>query len=737
VSPDRGPRSGAQHLQVPATDAAALLRGEHADPHRILGAHPVDGGVVIRALHPDATLVECLAADGTQTRLEPLHSPGLFGAFLPGRALPFAYRLRFTFPDHATWEFEDPYRFLPTIGEVDLHLFGEGTHRRLWECLGAHRRRFHDVDGVAFAVWAPAARSVSLVGEFCAWDGRLLPMRQLGSSGIFELFVPGVQDGALYKYEIHGADGVTRRKTDPFAMAMEAPPATASRVHHPRYRWEDGEWLAARPRRDAPREPMAIYELHLGSWARVPEEGNRPLTYREIAPRLAEYVTQLGFTHVELLPVMEHPFTGSWGYQVSGYYAPTARYGTPDDFRYFVDVCHRHGLGVILDWVPAHFPRDEFALARFDGTALYEHADPRRGAHPDWGTLIFNYGRNEVRNFLIANALYWLEEFHVDGLRVDAVASMLYLDYSRAPDEWIPNPYGGRENLEAIAFLRQLNETIQAEQPGCFTVAEESTAWPGVTRPVRDGGLGFTFKWNMGWMHDTLHYLAHDPVHRRYHQGQLTFAMLYEYSERYVMPLSHDEVVHGKGSLLEKMPGDVWQKFANLRLLFTYQYTRPGKQLLFMGCELAPHVEWNHDRSLDWHLLDDPLRQGLQRFFADLGSLYRESSCLWRTDPDPEGFSWIACDDEANSVVSYVRRDGPAELVVVLNLTPLPRQDYRIGAPRSGHYSIRFSSDDHRYGGSEVELPASVPTEPVPFHGYPQSFCLRLPPLAAVVLAPA
>jgi 1,4-alpha-glucan branching enzyme len=718
-------------------DAVALTRGEHTEPHRVLGAHPAPDGVVVRAYHPDAVAAECLIPGEAAVTLDPQGPGGLFAGLVAGARLPLRYRLRFTFRDGAAWERGDPYRFLPTVGDVDLHLFGEGTHRRLWDCLGARPRRVDDTQGVAFAVWAPNARRVSVVGDFCGWDGRLLPMRQVGSSGVFELFVPEVPADAFYKYEILTPAGALRLKTDPFAFAMEMPPGTASRVFRSRYRWGDAEWMTARAKRDATREPMAIYEVHLGSWARVPEEGNRSLSYRELAPKLVAHVQRLGFTHLELLPVMEHPFTGSWGYQVSGYYAPTARHGTPDDLRHFVDYCHRHGVGVLLDWVPGHFPRDDFALARFDGTALYEHEDPRRGAHPDWGTLIFNYGRNEVRNFLIANALYWLSEFHVDGLRVDAVASMLYLDYSRAPGEWVPNRYGGRENIEAIGFLRQLTDTIAAEQPGCVTVAEESTAWPGVTRPTATGGLGFTFKWNMGWMHDTLQYLQHDPVHRRFHHDQLTFAMLYEYSERFIMPLSHDEVVHGKGSLLGKMPGDPWQKFANLRLLYAYQFTRPGKPLLFMGAEFAPDAEWDHDGSLHWHLLEDPLRAGLSRFFEDLGRLYRETPCFWQADPDPEGFSWVDCNDRENSVVSYVRRAGGKEIVVVLNCTPVPREHYRIGAPRSGRWVRRFSSDDARYGGSGFETVAEVTAEPHGCHGYPQSFELMLPPLGVLVLEPA
>jgi 1,4-alpha-glucan branching enzyme len=761
---------------------AAILTGDHPEPHRVLGAHPAPAGnrngVVVTAFNPAAGAAECLVfedslphVDGGSSyqstagvpqaaalevlsteaqRVIPMKrmaGTGLFAAFLPDATLPLRYRLRFHLGEGGVWEREDPYRFLPTIGELDLHLFGEGNHRRLWRAFGAHPRVIDGVDGVAFAVWAPNARRVSVVGDFCWWDGRFLPMRSLGSSGVFELFVPGLEPGALYKYEIKTQAGEIRLKSDPMALAMEMPPNTSSRVAASSFVWGDAEWMSHRGQGDRLREPMAIYEVHLGSWARAIEEGNRPLTYREIAPRLVEHVKRLGFTHVELLPVAEHPFTGSWGYQVTGFYAPTARYGTPDDFRFFVDLCHRNHIGVILDWVPAHFPKDDFALRRFDGTALYEHEDPRRGEHPDWGTLIFNYARNEVRNFLMANALFWLDEYHVDGLRVDAVASMLYLDYSRKEGEWLPNRYGGRENLEAVDFLKTLNETIRLEQPGCFLVAEESTAWPGVTTPVAQGGLGFTFKWNMGWMHDTLLYFSKDPIYRPYHHDQLTFAMIYEHTEHFIMPLSHDEVVHGKGSLLAKMPGDSWQKFANLRLLLSYQYTRPGKKLLFMGTELAPPGEWNHDTSLDWHLADDPFRAGLAHMLEDLGRLYRSFSCLWHADPDAGNFSWIDCSDRASSILVYVRRDAASEgspapgaevardsLLVVLNLSPVPRVGYRIGAPEAGAYQILFSSDHPSYGGSGFEMPAWLETEPVEFHGYPQSLNLLLPPLGALVL---
>jgi 1,4-alpha-glucan branching enzyme len=723
-----------------AMDVRRLQAGDMAEPHGLLGAHPasVEGlaGIAIRAWHPDAASVECVLASGAVVDM-PSQARGLFGVFLPGETLPLRYRLRFHFANGGTWERDDPYRFLPTLGEVDLHLFNEGTHRRLWEKLGGHVREVDGVRGVAFAVWAPNARRVSVVGDFCGWDGRLLPMRRLGASGVWELFVPEVGPNALYKFELLTREGVPRVKTDPFALKMQQAPETASIVvDEHAYQWNDAEWLAERSRRDPLASPMAIYEVHLGSWARVPEEGNRPLSYREIAPRLAAHVRRLGFTHVELLPVGEHPFYGSWGYQVTGFYAPTSRYGSPDDFRFLVDTLHQAGIGVILDWVPAHFPKDDYALRRFDGTALYEHADPRLGEHPDWGTLIFNYGRHEVRNFLLANALYWLDAFHVDGLRVDAVASMLYLDYSRAPGQWLRNRYGGRENLDAIDFLRAVNHAVHIEYPGCVTIAEESTAWPGVTRPVTEGGLGFTFKWNMGWMHDTLKYFETDPLYRSYHHDELTFAMMYEYSERFIMPLSHDEVVHLKHSLLGKMPGDRWQQLANLRTLLAYQFTRPGKKLLFMGTELAPSREWNHDQSLDWHLTEDPQRAGFLRFVESLGALYREHSALWRHDTDWTGFKWIDVGDRQNSVISYVRCDGPAHLVVVLNLTPVPRTSYRIGVPGTSAYTLALSSDDARFGGSGFEMPERVPVEKVPFHGHEHSVDLVLPPLAAIVLRP-
>ncbi len=729
---------------VDQADLDRLLAGEHASPHSILGAHPAmvgeHHGVVVRLLVPNAVRVECWTRDGrvVQMTREAEGLSDLYGACIADATLPLDYQYRIYYADGAMWERGDPYRFPPTLGEVDLHLFNEGTHRELWKKLGAHVRTVDGVQGVSFAVWAPNARRVSVVGAFCGWDGRMFPMRMLGSSGVWEIFLPDIKPDVLYKFELLTHEHAIRLKTDPFAAKMEQYPGTASIVQaESRYHWNDQDWLSARRDADPLRAPMSIYEVHLGSWARVPEEGDRVLSYREIAPRLAEHVRALGFTHVELLPIMEHPFYGSWGYQVSGYYAPSSRYGTPDELRYLVDTLHQNDIGVFLDWVPAHFPKDDYALRRFDGTALFEHEDPRLGEHPDWGTLIFNYGRNEVRNFLIANALYWIGEFHIDGLRVDAVASMLYLDYSRKAGEWLRNRYGGRENLDAIDFLTQFNRTIRHECPGAITIAEESTAWPGVTTPVDQGGLGFTFKWNMGWMHDTLGYFALDPVHRRFQHDQITFAMLYEYSERFIMPLSHDEMVHGKGSLLTKMPGDEWQRLANLRLLLAYMFTRPGKKLMFMGTELGSWNEWNHDISLDWHLRDDPNRTALGRFLSRLATMYKHEPAFWREDPSWEGFRWIDVADRENSVISFVRSAGPSLAVVVLNLTPVPREGYRIGVPTGGWYERLLSSDDLEWGGSGFGAFHGVASEPLPVHGYPQSIAVTLPPLGALVLAPA
>ena len=723
-----------------AGDRAALLEGRHGDPHRILGPREVsvDGarGLLVRVHQPEAADV-MLVRNGVASAMR-AEGDGLFALFLAGVSLPIHYAFRFIAPDGRTWERGDPYRFAPTLGEMDLYLFREGTHRHLWTALGAHLRTEDGDEGASFALWAPNAERVSVVGDWCNWDGRQFPMRRLGDSGLWELFIPGVAANALYKFELRTKGGALRLKTDPLARKMQQAPDTASIVVPASgHRWSDASWMDARPAKEMVREPVHIYEVHLGSWARVPEEGGRSLSYREIAPRLAAHAKRLGFTHVELLPVMEHPFYGSWGYQVTGYFAPTSRYGSPDDFRFLVDTLHQHGLGVLLDWVPAHFPKDDYALRHFDGTALYEHEDPRLAEHPDWGTLIFNYGRKEVRNYLVANALYWLHEFHVDGLRVDAVASMLYLDYSRSAGEWMPNRYGGRENLEAIDFLREMNAVVHEDAPGCITIAEDSTAWPGVTRSLREGGLGFDFKWNMGWMHDTLQYFARDPVYRRHHQDELTFAMVYEHSEQFIMPLSHDEMVHLKGSLYGKMPGDHWQRLANLRALLAYQLTRPGKSLLFMGTELATPDEWNHDQSLEWHRLQEPDRAAFMEYVARLGAVYRALPALWQGDGEPRGFEWIDVSDRASSVLSYLRRSGDAHAVVVLNLTPSPHGSYRIGVPEAGEYVRVLSSDDVQWGGSGYGHRDRVTADDIPFHGRRFSIELPLPPLSAQVLVPS
>ncbi len=722
-------------------DVERLVRVEHPDPHSILGAHlhtvEEKAGVVVRAFHPEATQAE-VAVEGKEPFLmEKCHPGGLFACFLPDQDLPVSYKVRFTFADGNQWESNAPYRFMPTLGDLDLYLAGEGTHHRLYERLGAHLHETDGVKGVSFAVWAPNARRVSVIGDFNRWDGRLFPMRQMGSSGIWEIFVPGLGQGTVYKYEIKTGKGDLRIKTDPYAFAMELRPGTASIVWEVEtYEWHDDAWMTTRSERNLRQEPMAIYEVHLGSWMRVAEEENRWLTYRELAPKLVEHVKKFGFTHVEIMPVAEHPFDGSWGYQVTGYYAPTSRFGNPDDFKYFVDACHQHGIGVIMDWVPAHFPKDDYSLRLFDGTALYEHVDPREGEHAEWGTLIFNFGRHEVRNFLMANALFWLDKYHIDGLRVDAVAAMLYLDYGRQDGEWIPNRYGGNENLEAVEFFRELNKAVYGLFPGCFTIAEESTAWTGVTSPAHLGGLGFGFKWDMGWMHDTLLYFSRDPVHRKYHHNNLTFSMMYAYSENFVLPFSHDEVVYGKGSLLRKMPGDDWQKFANLRLLLGYMYTHPGKKLLFMGSELAQWDEWHHEKGLDWHLQPDSMHKAFQQFMMDLGRLYLEHSALWELDPSPEGFSWIDCNDSEGSVISYVRYGRENHLVCAFNFTPVPRQNYRVGVPGQGSYRERINSDSVYYGGSDLGNEGRIEVEKIPSHGFPQSISPVIPPLACLILEP-
>jgi len=724
-----------------AADAAvaALIGGYNKDPFAVLGPHDEDRDIVVRAFQPAARQIELrLLPSRELVPMEKRDPSGLFEVRIPaqGDEMP-DYRLRITYSgDHAA-EIDDPYRYGRVLTDFDLYLFGEGTHYRAWEKLGSHRITIGSTTGVHFAVWAPNADRVSVIGDFNAWDGRVHPMRHLLPNGVWELFIPNLPDGQKYKYEIRTRGGTILKKSDPFAFAFEVPPQTASVIRDiSHYEWHDHDWMTKRPGEKSWLErPMTVYEVHLGSWARVPEEGNRFLTYEEMSHRLVPYVRQMGYTHIELLPVMEHPFSGSWGYQVLGYFAPTSRFGPPEGFKHFVDACHQSGLGVILDWVPGHFPKDEFGLARFDGTALYEHADPRQGEHQDWGTLIFNYGRNEVRNFLLSNALFWLEEYHVDGLRVDAVASMLYLDYSRNAGEWVPNQFGGRENLDAIRFLQQLNSLTHAEHPGTLTAAEESTAWPGVSRPVHLGGLGFTYKWNMGWMHDMLEYVHEDPVHRRWHHNKVTFSALYMHTENFILPFSHDEVVHMKGSMLDKMPGDTWQKYATLRTLYGYMYGHPGKKLLFMGGEFGQWREWNHDRSLDWHLLDDPSHAALRQYVQDLNWHYGAEPSLYQCDFDPSGFRWIDCNDNENSVISIVRfaRDRADYVVMVFNFTPVPRAQYRIGVPEPGWYAERLNSDASLYGGSNVGNGGGVESEAVAAHGFDHSLRIMLPPLACLL----
>ena len=711
----------------------ALVEGRHGDPFSILGDHRVEGERVIRAFMPGARGVDVVAReDGSRIgTLEMAHPAGLFAGPV-GAAGP--YRLRIRWPD-AVQETEDPYSFGLLLGELDLHLIGQGTHYQLGRCLGAQAMSCEGVAGVRFAVWAPNARRVSVVGDFNSWDGRRLPMRLRGSAGIWELFVPGIGPGARYKYEIVGPGGeVLPQKADPVARAAEAAPATASIVaRSDPFPWTDGEWTAGRARRQGLDAPISVYEVHPGSWLKVEEEGGRSLDWREMVDRLVPYVAALGFTHVEFMPIMEHPFGGSWGYQTLGLFAPTGRYGSPEDFAYFVDRCHASGIGVILDWVPAHFPTDAWGLAQFDGTPLYEHADPREGFHQDWNTLIFNLGRNEVKGFIIASAMEWLERYHVDALRVDAVASMLYRDYSRKSGEWVPNKYGGRENLESVEFFRHLNSVVHQREPGVLVIAEESTAWPGVTAPVEQGGLGFDMKWNMGWMHDTLQYMEKEPIYRRYDHHLMTFGMVYAYSEHFMLPLSHDEVVHGKGSMIRKMPGDDWQKFANLRAYYGFMWAFPGKKLLFMGGEIAQWREWNHDASLDWDLLDSPRHGGMQRLIGDLNRLYAAEPALHATDSDPQGFEWAGADDAEHSVFKFFRKDaGGGRILVVSNMTPVPRTDYRIDVPVAGTWRELLNTDAERYGGANLGNGGGVETEPG--HGAGPSLKLVIPPLATLVL---
>ncbi len=721
----------------------SLVELRNRSPHQLLGMHALGGaaGVVARALLPNAAKVEVQPVHEKEMptfALKRLPHSDVFEGVAKGANRVYAYDLVITDQAGYVHRMRDPYSFLPTLGESDLFLFGKGDERRIYDKLGSHSRTLDGVPGVSFAVWAPNAQRVSVVGDFNNWDGRFHQMRSLGSSGVWEIFIPGVGEGAHYKYEVRGKDGHLGLKTDPYGFFYETAPKNATIVWNSRkFQWTDQEWMSHRPKRNALREAMSIYEVHLGSWRK--KSLGESLSYRELAEPLVKYVKEMGYTHVEFLPVAEHAFYPSWGYQVTGFYAPTSRYGTPDDFQSLVNALHEAGIGVIIDWVPAHFPRDTWALARFDGTALYEHEDPRKGAHQDWGTLIFNYGRHEVSNFLTANALFWCERYHIDGLRVDAVASMLYLDYSRKQGEWIPNQYGGRENLEAIEFLRKFNYLAHTEHPGVVTIAEESTAWPLVTRPPYLGGLGFSFKWNMGWMHDTLNYFKHEPVHRQYHQNDLTFAMLYHHHENFILPLSHDEVVHGKGSLLGRMPGDDWQRFANLRALTAYQWFFPGKILQFMGNEFGQSAEWNANGQLEWWLLNaGPYHAGLQRFVQDLNRLYRAEPALWEGDYEHHGFYWIDCSDHAHSVFSFVRQDSSGNpIAVILNLTPVPRQPYRIGLPKPGRWLEILNSDSAIYGGSNVgNLGGVVASDDYKCHNQGWSAEFSLPPLSVIAFKP-
>ena len=721
---------------IPPEHLKRLLSFVHPDPHTILGAHLTKAGVVVRAFRPEATGITLLREGKPPLPMKSIDAAGLFEVKIPRLKSVFAYRLEVEYAGDKRFTIRDPYAFLPTVGELDLHLFGEGQHERLWEKLGSHPRTIDGVSGVSFAVWAPGARGVSVVGDFNRWDGRLHAMRSLGKSGIWEIFLPDVGEGAVYKYEIRTALGPIPLKADPYAQRTEVPPANGSIVFARKYRFTDDEWVRARNARPLLAQPISIYEVHPGSWRRVPAEGNRPLTWRELAVALGDYVTETGFTHIQLMPVAEHPFSGSWGYQVTGYFAPTSRFGTPDDFRWFVDHLHSRGIGVLADWVPAHFPKDAWALGRFTGEAVYEHLDPRKGEHPDWGTYIFNFGRHEVKNFLVGNALFWLDEFHLDGLRVDAVASLLYLDYSRKEGEWIPNKFGGRENMEAIALLRETNEKAHRDQPGVLMIAEESTAWGGVSRPTYAGGLGFGYKWNMGWMHDTLHYFEMDPIHRKYHHRNLTFGLLYAWSENFVLPLSHDEVVYGKKSLLGKMPGDRWQKFASLRALYGYMWAHPGKKLLFMGGEIAQGTEWNHESSIDWHLLDEADHAGVKALIRDLNTIYRKHAPLWESDHESAGFDWLDADDADENVLAF-RRISPStgkEVVCVCNFAPVPRTAYRLALPRVGTWKEILNSDAKVYGGTGMGNTGVVVAEPVPHRGKAWSASVTLPPLSTLWL---
>ena len=720
-------------------DIFHIVNGEHSDPHTVLGMHEMeeDGrkAVVVRAFLPDAAGITVIDYANKRKKypMERLHADGFFEVTIADREEWFRYQLEYTDADGNTWRSYDPYSFSPTLSEFDRHLFGAGTHYEIYEKMGGRLMTHEGARGAAFSVWAPNAKAVSVIGDFNNWDARRSPMRRLGESGIWELFLPAAAEGDKYKFHVTQCDGRVVDKTDPYGVYAEVRPNNAS-VLYPlkRYKWKDRRWMTARRKYDFRVAPMNIYEVHLGSWKRA--EGNRFLTYTELAEQLIPYVKEMGYTHIEMLPVEEHPFDGSWGYQVTGYYAPTSRYGSPDEFKQFVDACHQNGISVILDWVPAHFPKDDFALARFDGTALYEHQDPRLGEHIQWGTYIFNYGRKEVANFLLANALYWMDIFHIDGLRVDAVASLLRLDFCKEEGQWLPNVYGGSENLEAIEFLKHMNSVIAEREPGALMIAEDSTAWPGVTKKVEEGGLGFSLKWNMGWMNDFLSYIKLDPIYRKYHQNKLTFGMAYHYAENFVLVLSHDEVVHTKSSMIGKMPGDVWQSFANLRLSYGFMMGHPGKKLLFMGGEFAQYSEWSEARSLDWHLLQYADHQEMQAYVKELNHLYAEESAFWAEDFDPNGFQWIECDDAESSIVSFVRRSQEKELVFLCNFTPVVHRGFSLGVPQEGVYHERLNSDAARFGGSDVINAVPLQSRAEPAGRCPFRVELDVPPLGMVIL---
>ena len=720
-------------------DIFHIVNGEHSDPHTVLGMHEMeeDGrkAVVVRAFLPHAAGITVIDYANKRKKypMERLHADGFFEVTIADREEWFRYQLEYTDADGNTWRSYDPYSFSPTLSEFDRHLFGAGTHYEIYEKMGGRLMTHEGARGAAFSVWAPNAKAVSVIGDFNNWDARRSPMRRLGESGIWELFLPAAAEGDKYKFHVTQCDGRVVDKTDPYGVYAEVRPNNAS-VLYPlkRYKWKDRRWMTARRKYDFRAAPMNIYEVHLGSWKRA--EGNRFLSYTELAEQLIPYVKEMGYTHIEMLPVEEHPFDGSWGYQVTGYYAPTSRYGSPDEFKQFVDACHQNGISVILDWVPAHFPKDDFALARFDGTALYEHQDPRLGEHIQWGTYIFNYGRKEVANFLLANALYWMDIFHIDGLRVDAVASLLRLDFCKEEGQWLPNVYGGSENLEAIEFLKHMNSVIAEREPGALMIAEDSTAWPGVTKKVDEGGLGFSLKWNMGWMNDFLSYIKLDPIYRKYHQNKLTFGMAYHYAENFVLVLSHDEVVHTKSSMIGKMPGDVWQSFANLRLSYGFMMGHPGKKLLFMGGEFAQYSEWSEARSLDWHLLQYADHQEMQAYVKELNHLYAEESAFWAEDFDPNGFQWIECDDAESSIVSFVRRSQEKELVFLCNFTPVVHRGFSLGVPQEGVYHERLNSDAARFGGSDVINAVPLQSRAEPAGRCPFRVELDVPPLGMVNL---